>query len=76
MHSRIRRLKEITREFSSNIRIIDFAAENIDVGRIGLISKVTGNAGGFDQLNHGVTRDFFIFAKIDNDGVLEALHLD
>jgi hypothetical protein len=70
------RLEKGLREICNFSGIIGFAAEYVDVGGIREVSKMPGNNGGLDKLNHRISCNTLIFAKIDHLTVAEAPHIN
>jgi hypothetical protein len=58
------------------MRIIRLAAEDVDIGVIGKIRKMTGDQGRFDQLDHRISCHALFFAEVDHLTFTEAFHAD
>ena len=68
--------EELLTECCGNRWSILFAAEDIDIGCIGIIGEVSREQGGLDKLRHRVAGDSVVRAEVDDLWFAEALHID
>ena len=67
--------EELPRKFFHDRRVITLAAENIEIGIVGVIGKVAADQGRRDQLDHRIACDP-PRAKIHDLTFPESLHVD
>ncbi len=67
-------LEECLGEVCHHVRIVELAAEDIQVDVVALVGEVAGDKGCLNELGHGEARDPRILTKVNNDGLAEALH--
>ena len=67
-------LEELLREVRHYVWVVELAAEDIQVDVVALVGEVAGDQRRLDELGHREASDALVLAKVNNDGIAEALH--